>query len=93
MLEGGGGGALTACALTRGLTVYQSFFTSSSMTDSLLCVRFCCLHRSIEHTTCPICRNEMSRNDEFWVVPDIPTRNEIGQFVLGLAEGAGEPSS
>lgn len=63
----------------------------------LSCVHsFCrgCIERwSIEHTTCPICRNEMSGNDEFWVVPDIPTKNEVGQFVLGLAEGAGEPSS
>ena len=92
MLEGGGGGSNRLC-FNAGSYGVSKFFHVILNADSLLCVRFCCLHRSIEHTTCPICRNEMSRNDEFWVVPDIPTRNEIGQFVLGLAEGAGEPSS
>ena len=52
------------------------------------------LHRSDVQKTCPICRNALEASKtEYWEVPETPSRVEIGQFVMGLAEGAGAPPS
>lgn len=42
--------------------------------------------------TCPICRDEIHGNKDYWEVPEPPSKTEIGNFVLGMAEGAGAPT-
>lgn len=44
------------------------------------------------NNTCPICRDELHGNRDYWELPEPPSRTEIGNFVLGLAEGAGAPT-
>ncbi|KAL9955559.1 hypothetical protein ACROYT_G036897 [Oculina patagonica] len=62
----------------------------------LACVHsFCkhCIDRwSDVNNTCPICRDEIHGNKDYWEMPEAPSKGEIGQFVLGLAEGAGAPT-
>ncbi|KAJ7390473.1 hypothetical protein OS493_025176 [Desmophyllum pertusum] len=62
----------------------------------LACVHsFCknCIDRwSDVNNTCPICRDEIHGNKDYWVMPEPPSKKEIGQFVMGLAEGAGDPT-
>ncbi|XP_020617294.1 RING finger protein 141-like isoform X1 [Orbicella faveolata] len=62
----------------------------------LACVHcFCktCIDRwSDVNNTCPICRNEIHGNKDYWEVPEAPSKGEIEQFVMGLAEGAGAPT-
>lgn len=50
------------------------------------------LYRSDVSNTCPICRDEIHGNKDFWEVPETPSKTEIGNFVLGMAEGAGAPT-
>ena len=47
------------------------------------------LDRSDVNNTCPICRDEIHGNKDFWEMPEPPSKGEIGQFVMGMAEGAG----
>lgn len=62
----------------------------------LACVHsFCktCIERwSDVNKTCPICRNEIHGKKDYWEMPERPSDKEIGQFVMGLAEGAGAPT-
>lgn len=62
----------------------------------LACVHsFCktCIDRwSDFNNTCPICRDEIHGNKDYWEVPEPPSKKEIGNFVLGMAEGAGAPT-
>ena len=48
--------------------------------------------RSDVNNTCPICRNEIHGNKDYWELPEAPSKGEIGQFVMGMAESAGNPS-
>ena len=50
------------------------------------------LYRSDVNNTCPICRDEIHGNKDYWEVPEPPSKKEIGNFVLGMAEGAGAPT-
>ena len=40
------------------------------------------LYRSDVSNTCPICRDEIHGNKDFWEVPETPSKTEIGNFVL-----------
>ncbi|EDO48726.1 predicted protein [Nematostella vectensis] len=61
----------------------------------LACVHsFCksCIDRwSDSHNTCPICRDLLEKKDT-WEMPAAPSKTEVAQYVMGLAEGAGNPS-
>lgn len=62
----------------------------------LACVHsFCeaCIGKwSDVNNTCPICRDEIHGNKDYWEMPKPPSKTEIGNFVLGMAEGAGAPT-
>lgn len=42
--------------------------------------------------TCPLCRDKIHGKKDLWEMPERPSDREIGQFVLGMAEGAGAPT-
>ncbi|KAK3745859.1 hypothetical protein QZH41_013215, partial [Actinostola sp. cb2023] len=58
----------------------------------LACVHcFCktCIDRwSDSHGTCPVCRDKV-KSQESWEIPDAPSKGEIANYVMGIAEEAG----
>lgn len=62
----------------------------------LSCVHsFCrpCIERwSDVNNTCPVCRDVIHGNEDYWELPQRPSETEIGNFVLEMAEGAGAPT-
>ncbi|RMX60045.1 hypothetical protein pdam_00004485 [Pocillopora damicornis] len=62
----------------------------------LSCVHcFCktCIEKwSDVNETCPLCRDKIHGKKDLWEMPERPSDIEIGQFVLGMAEGAGAPT-
>lgn len=49
-------------------------------------------NRSDVNETCPLCRDKIHGKKDLWEMPERPSDKEIGQFVLGMAEGAGAPT-
>ena len=51
-----------------------------------------CFLRSDVNNTCPVCRDVIHGNEDYWELPQRPSETEIGNFVLEMAEGAGAPT-
>lgn len=47
--------------------------------------------RSDRHRNCPICRLQMTGANESWVVSDAPTEDDMANYILNMADEAGQP--
>ncbi|KAM4867305.1 RING finger protein 141-like [Thomomys bottae] len=43
------------------------------------------------HRNCPICRLQMTGANESWVVSDAPTEDDMANYILNMADEAGQP--
>lgn len=48
-------------------------------------------NRSDRHRNCPICRLQMTGANESWVVSDAPTEDDMANYILNMADEAGQP--
>lgn len=46
---------------------------------------------SDRHRNCPICRLQMTGANESWVVSDAPTEDDMANYILNMADEAGQP--
>ena len=67
-------------------------WTSSSDYYAIVTKSLSFIYRSDVNKTCPICRDEIHGHKDYWEVPEPPSKTDIGNFVLGMAEGAGDPT-
>ncbi|KAH0521644.1 Phosphatidylinositol 3,4,5-trisphosphate-dependent Rac exchanger 2 protein [Microtus ochrogaster] len=44
------------------------------------------------HRNCPICRLQMTKANESWVVSDAPTEDDMANYILNMADEAGQPN-
>ena len=49
--------------------------------------------RSGQSRNCPICRIQVTAANESWVVSDAPTEHDMADYILHLADEAGQPHS
>lgn len=56
---------------------------------NLFCLDF--PDRSDRHRNCPICRLQMTGANESWVVSDAPTEDDMANYILNMADEAGQP--
>ncbi|XP_036282031.2 RING finger protein 141 isoform X2 [Pipistrellus kuhlii] len=46
---------------------------------------------SDRHRNCPICRLQMTGANESWVVSEAPTEDDMANYILNMADEAGQP--
>lgn len=65
------------------------FFFRKRKKTILFCLDF--PDRSDRHRNCPICRLQMTGANESWVVSDAPTEDDMANYILNMADEAGQP--
>ncbi|KAM5186861.1 RING finger protein 141 isoform 2-T3 [Callospermophilus lateralis] len=77
-----------AGVLAQSSTSEEADENSSSVTS---CQASLWMGRSDRHRNCPICRLQMTGANESWVVSDAPTEDDMANYILNMADEAGQP--
>ena len=73
----------------HGLLFKHTYFFFKELKTN--CSLFDFSDRSDRHRNCPICRLQMTGANESWVVSDAPTEDDMANYILNMADEAGQP--